>query len=113
MTARRAFALPFDPTAVMTEADIERDIMQYLALCGYWTMQTHSGKRRPVRRGAFDITFGKGAVWGCIEVKGEDGILSDAQIEEMRRVERAGGRAIEAHSVKDVADAIDAAGRKT
>jgi len=84
------------------ESDIERGIMQYLQIRGYWTLQTHSGKWRPVRPGALDISFAKGATWGCIEVKAEDGILSDKQIEEMRNIKRAGGIAVEARSLEDV-----------
>lgn len=98
----RAFRLPEAWLADPGEANIERDILRYLGLRRYWTLQTHSGKRRPVKRGALDIVFAKGPVWGCIEVKGEDGFLSDAQIEEMRMIHRAGGLAIVARSLGDV-----------
>lgn len=97
-------------TMAPTEASVEHDILRYLELCRYWTLQTHSGKRRPMKQGTLDIVFGKGPVWGCIETKGEDGILSDAQIEEIECIQRAKGIVIVARSLDDVISVLKGKG---
>lgn len=99
------------PVRERKETDIEADIIRYLTLMGYWTQQTHSGKRLPVRAGALDISFGKGPVWGGIETKDEDGVVSDKQLAEMKRIHAAGGIAILARSVFDVEDALKYGGK--
>ncbi len=89
----------------MTESKLERDIIQYLLLKGYYVRQTHSGHRRPVRAGTLDIIFGGKGIWGAIETKSEDGFLSDKQIAEISAVYRAGGKPIVARSLQNVIDA--------
>ena len=88
--------------APQRETVIEHDIIQYLLLRGYHARRTHSGKRMPVKAGTLDIVFGGHGVWGYIETKSEDGMLSDRQIEEISAVKRAGGIAVVARSVEDV-----------
>lgn len=106
MRVQRRVAHWSSASLLPSEAEVERDILTYLAYKHYWFLQTHSGKKRPVKKGALDIVFGKGAVWGCIETKGEDSMLSDAQLEEMERVQRAKGIVIVARSLQDVVDAL-------
>lgn len=84
------------------EADVERDILEYLGKAGYWARQTHSGKRKPVGKDMLDIFFGKGIVWGAIEVKRATEKPTAGQGKEIERIRAAGGRAFVARCVEDV-----------
>jgi hypothetical protein len=89
----------------VTESQLERDVIQYLRYKGYFVRQTHSGLRKPVKSGTLDLAFAKAKFWGYIELKSDDGALSDKQIEEISDIYRHGGKPIVARSLQDVMDA--------
>lgn len=106
----------------MKESEIERGIMQYLAIRHIPAIQTHGfhhlpggGVRviRPHRKGVPDIvcTLPWSGRTCLIEVKDEDGIVSAEQEEVLREFHGAKALVMVARSVQDVADQIDAAGK--
>jgi hypothetical protein len=106
----------------MKESEIEHDIMQYLAIRHIPAFQTHGlhhlpggGVRivRPHRKGMLDIccTLPQSGRTCLIEVKAEDGMVSEEQEAVMREWHAARALVFVARSVQDVADQIDAAQR--
>jgi len=89
----------------MSEADITRQIMDYLKLRGAFVAKLlgHLGQRR----GLPDISavYRGRAVW--IEVKTPKGKPTPRQEEEIAAIIRAGGRAIIARCIEDVAAILD------
>jgi len=110
---------PVDWKLAPRESDIEAQIMQYLALRHIPAFQTHGVHRlpgggvrvvRPHRKGVPDIV-------GClpwsgrmfqIEVKDDDGIVTEEQQAVMREFRRARALVFVARSVEDVQQAIEA-----
>ena len=104
----------------MKESEIERDIMQYLAIRHIPAVQTHGlhhlpggGVRviRPHKKGMLDIvcTLPWSGRTCLIEVKAEDGIVSAEQEAMMQEWHAARALVFVARSVQDVADQIDMA----
>jgi hypothetical protein len=118
----RSFPVSWKPKdLVASEAQIERDIMQYLAVRHIPAFQTHGlhhlpggGVRvvRPHRKGMLDIccTLPWNGRTCLIEVKAEDGVVSEEQEEVMREWRAARALVFVARSVQFAADQIDAAG---
>jgi hypothetical protein len=107
-------------TMELREADIERQIMDYLAWRRIPAVQTHGlhylpggGVRviRPFRKGMPDIICSLPPTGRTcfIEVKDDEGIVTKEQESVMREFYAAGALVLVARSVQDVADAI---GRK-
>jgi hypothetical protein len=86
----------------VTEADIQRDILRYLALRGVFAWPTHGPRNKPVVPGVPDIIGAKDGRMIAIEVKDRDGVISERQEAFHAGLFRVKVRVIVARSVDDV-----------
>jgi hypothetical protein len=92
----------------MTEAQTELDILQYLRLRGIVAWPTHGPRNRPVAKGIPDIIgAAPDGKMIAIEVKAEDGIVSEMQERFHAELFRNHVRVIVAKSLDDVMIAIE------
>jgi hypothetical protein len=92
---------------LQTEAKVERDILAYLGLRGIFAWPTHGPRNKPLVPGMPDIIGAlPGGLMLAIEVKGEDGIVSERQEQFHAGLFRCQVRVIVARSLTDVIDAI-------
>ena len=98
---RRAFALPFDPTAALTHADLIRQIVQCARLTGWTVIVTPRGgiEGEP---GVSDLVLLRAGRAVFVEVKVGRDKLQPAQIAFRDQVVRQGFEFIEARSLEDV-----------
>jgi len=95
------------------EADIQRNILSYLATRGIVAWRTNSGKVRNnvymAPKGTPDIIgyLPNGRLLG-IEVKGPKGVVSDSQQAWLERAKKAGCAVMVARSVEEVVRQIEA-----
>lgn len=89
----------------MAEAAIDRAITRELDRRGAWTVKTHGTAAG--RRGIPDHLACHRGVFLAIETKQPGNTPTRLQRHELERIRRAGGRAIVAHSVADVRQALD------
>jgi len=95
------------------EADIQRNIMSYLATRGIVAWRTNSGKVRynvyMAPKGTPDIIgyLPNGRLLG-IEVKRPKGIVSESQQAWLERAQKAGCAVMVAHSVEEVVAQVEA-----
>lgn len=101
------------------EKDIQRGILDLLALKGFVAVKYHStvgvareGKYVPIRTGVVGVAdilacAPDGRFW-AIEVKRKGGRISPEQREYLARVEACGGKALVAYSLDDVLAALAA-----
>lgn len=95
----------------MTERDLQKSILAYLRYRGILHARTNAGRAGGVRlapKGWPDITGCFKGRFVAIELKGEDGRLSDDQVATLLRVRDDGGIAVAARSVEDVQRALAA-----
>jgi hypothetical protein len=104
------------------EKDIQRQVLDYLALVGAWPVRinsgamqgTHAGKKWFMRMnsqpGCPDVLCCLGGRFVGIEVKRGGGIATDKQLSALDAIRRAGGVAFVATSVADVERALKAEG---
>jgi len=92
------------------EKDVQRSILDYLELIGAFYYRNNSGamvaeykgKKRLLRfgaKGSPDIIVVKNGLYIGVEVKGTDGKQSEDQMDFARRLIKAGGEYILAHSL--------------
>ena len=98
---RRAFALPFDPTAALTHADLVRQVVQYLRLRQWLVVQTPRGGI-PGVPGFPDVIAFKDARVLLVEAKVGADKLDYYQVRMKASLERAGFAVVEARSLQDV-----------
>jgi hypothetical protein len=92
------------------EATIQLDILTYLRWRQIPAWSTHSSRNHPETPGIADIVgMLPGGRFLAIEVKSEEGIVSEAQQRWLEQVHFSGGLVILAHCIEDVQRAIDAA----
>ena len=90
-------------TLVTNEWQVEKDILAYLARKGILAWPTHGPRNRPTVPGVPDIIgIAPGGRMIAIEVKAEDGIVSEAQEAFHRALYRNGCRVLVARSLDDV-----------
>ena len=101
---RRAFALPFDPTAALTHADLIRQVVQYARLTGWTVIVTPKGgiEGEP---GISDLVMLRAGRAVFVEAKVGRDKLQPAQVAFRGQVMRQGFEYIEARSLQDVIEA--------
>lgn len=100
----------------MTEADLLRAILAYLRYRGVLHARTNAGRAGGVRlapRGWCDITGCYKGRFLAVELKSDDGELSEEQVAFLLRVRDEGGIAVAARSVEDVRWALAAEDGRT
>ena len=86
----------------MTERQVQRQIVDGLRARGADCIITHDAKHRPVTVGVSDIIAVLDGRVLFVEVKGEDGVASEAQLSFLARMKGKGHTAIIACAWEDV-----------
>lgn len=103
----------FVKKAIMEFLSYQRNCAVFpVATAGMFDPTTNQFRKSPMKKGTPDIFICWQGRFVAIEVKSPKGVVSDAQVERLGEIDRAGGIAIVARSVQDVVAAVKAAGLK-
>jgi Holliday junction resolvase len=86
----------------MREADLERDILDYLNYMGGCFFRTHDAKHRPCTPGMPDIVGVRNGQMWAIEVKRPGQKANMVQMDFLTRLRHCGAKAFVATSIADV-----------
>ena len=86
----------------MSEATLERDILDYLNYMGGCFFRTHDAKHRPCTPGMPDIVGVRNGQMWAIEVKQPGKKMTELQEDFLSRLRHCGARAFMATSITDV-----------